>query len=649
MRNPNEEKNRNKRSPAWPLQLVLFFIYVAVAAAAFLPGWRLWGINHLAFYSTTARIVLLMVMGLALIPQVSRVLYSRVVRAYEFLGAHRRRSAFAIVFVSIACGFVFHGFRSSTLLLGDGQVVANALRVTYSPDSTAVVNTLGTIARKDVIASGTTSIYYLVGVASRRLAGGEPVDSIRLFNVMLGCVFLFVLLAAIVRGSLSVALGLWMLLLALSSGAIQLFFGYVENYTLLYVLGTLYVIAGVRYIHNRLGLWVPVLIVVAATYAHVQGILLVPSLALIVVWRIAKRRDRVLLPATLALVVLAFLAAYVAARYTPLARFFLPPFTSPESYGVFSGAHWIDIFNELFLLVPVFPLIIVMGLWTAAERLALRRGAIETNTHSTRKSITGSWLTKTSEWHFVLQIVVPAGLYLLFFNPEIGFARDWDLFSIVAIGVIPLCLLVANRFFEPRPHLQPVVLIPTLLIGVVVCLAWVGVNASADKTTRRFEYILEYQSKRRDYAYEVLARTYHGHGRLADAIRAQEKASSLSQNPRHFVTLSRYYIEYGDREASFQVLQQTVTRHPRYRPARKDLIVSLWERRRFEEVVAVSQKGIEYNSQESFYHYFLGRGLIRVGKTEEGRLALLEAKRLGPDPSFARAIDNVLDRLDGGD
>lgn len=152
-----------------------------------------------------------------------------------------------------------------------------------------------------------------------------------------------------------------------------------------------------------------------------------------------------------------------------------------------------------------------------------------------------------------------------------------------------------------------------------------------------------------DYAYEILAKTYHEQGRLADAIRTQETTSAISQNPRHFLTLARYYRDYGDPDAAFEVLQKTVERHPRFRPARRELVVALFHRERFADAITVAQRGIQGNPEDPFYYYYMGRSLVRLGRVDEARSALLDAQRLRSDPILEEAIADELHRIESGD
>jgi tetratricopeptide (TPR) repeat protein len=647
MQEQNETPVSASRREMLPI-LGLLGVLAAIAAASFLPDRRLWGINHLAYCPAPVRAGALIVMAIGFAPAVSRALYALFVSVHGFLRDHRRTATALVVVAAVGSIFVFRALQSSTLLLGDGEVIANNFTVSYRGDSTAVLATLGLINKNEPISPGTTTLHYVSSVLQTRLFGAAPTEALRFFSCFLGGIFVFLVLTVVFRSSLAAPLAVWVMVLGLSSGAMLLFFGYVENYAPLFLLGSVYVVLGFRVIHGKARLWAPIAAFLLAVYAHVSGVLLGASLVFLIVTRSVggPRMLRVLTPV---LVVLTTASVYLAAHYTRLGEYFLPLLPSQSGYSVLSPNHWIDIANELLLLVPALPLLFALGivLWRGRRSIEIERPPNELGDAPTDHAT--PWLTRRDEWHFAILLLIPVMIYLLFFNPAIGLARDWDLFTVTLFGLVPMLLLAINRTYAEgwvTPHR---IVVPALIMGVVMTAAWIGVNAVPEKSTERFEHILAYQESRRDYAYEVLAKTYHDQGRLADAIRIQETASAISGNPRHYLTLAGYYRDYGDIDASVQVLQRIIERRPEYRPARRELIVAFFNHRRFEAVVATARAGMAYHPEDPFYYYYVGRGLIRLGRFDDGRAALLESQRMRPGPLLTRAIAEELRRLQSGD
>jgi tetratricopeptide (TPR) repeat protein len=643
MQEQNEKTVSARRRQTLPI-LGLLGLLVAIAAASFLPDKRLWGINHLAYFPVPVRAGALFVMAIGFIPVVSRAIYTLLVGVHGFLREHRTAATTLVAVAAVGSIFVFGAFQSSTLLLGDGEVIANNFTVGYRGDSTVVLETLGVINKNEPISPGTTTLHYVSSVFQTRLFGAAPTEALRFFSCFLGGIFVFLMLTVVFRSSLAAPLAIWVMVLVFSSGAMLLFFGYVENYAPVFVVGTIYVILGLRFIHGKARLWSPIVAFLLAVYSHVSGVLLGASLVFLIVTRVFGG-SRMLRVVTAVLVVLTCATVYLAGYYTRLGEYFLPLFPSQSSYSVLSPNHWIDIANELLLLAPALPLLV--ALW-----IVLWRGRGSTGTEGSPDEIESAptdqptpWLTRRDEWHFSILVLIPAMSYLLFFNPAIGLGRDWDLFTVTLFGLVPMLLLVINRTYTEGRVTPHRIVVPALIMGVVMTAAWIGVNAAPEKSTERFEHILAYQESRPDYAYEVLAKTYHDQGRLADAIRIQETASSISGNPRHYLMLAGYYREYGDIDASVQVLQRIIERRPEYRPARRELLVALFNHRRFEDVVTTAHAGMAYHPEDPFYYYYVGRGLIRLGRIDDGRAALLECQRLRPGPLLTRAIAEELRRL----
>ncbi len=642
----NSDKQRLIDSPGRLLSASVVATLALVAVASWLPGERLWGVSHLAFYPTALRVVLLAVIAVLLFPPVGRRMYLLQVSIVERIRGRQTGLGFAILAVSFATVFGFLKLKASTWLLGDGQVIANQLAHLFSrPISIPFL--ASKIIENDPIAPGTQLMYVLSALAVRPFMGDDPANGIIVLNCVIGGAFVFLLLTIAFRSSFSTTQTYWLIGLALISGTIQLFFGYVENYGLVYFLGCLYVVLAIRALHGH-SVWLPLVILFVALASHIESVLFLPSYGFLLAWRFVRKGREGFLPRVApTMVILVAAAALGAAVLTPLGRFFLPLLPTGGAYSTLSLRHWVDIVNELLLLLPALPLIGAMGwiLYTTPSQEE-HRPAFRSNPANSRKNIT--WFSTREEWHFAMLLVVPCIVYLVFFNPEIGMARDWDLFSILNIGLVLLAMLVLTRF-EARVENISAARAPVaamFFLGFVLVVSWIGINASPVRSTARFEQILTYDRTHASYAYENLARSYHDQSRLPEAIRAIENACAISHNPRQLVLLARYYEEYGDTENSIRVLREAVNRRPEYELARRELCISLLRRQRFAETEVIARAGTEETPRVSSFHYFLGKSLVGLSRYEEARETLVMSKRMGlPEPIVAD-VDNLLEQLD---
>jgi len=645
-------KNPDKRHP---IDMPARFLSAAVVAtlalvtiASWLPGQRLWGVNHLAFYPVALRIVLLALTGVALVPLVGRRFYELQLSVVERIRAQQTALVYAVPALSLAAIVGFFKLKAATWLLGDGQVIANQLMHLFSRPASIPFLAAKTF-ESDPIAPGTQIIYILAAHAVRPIMGEDTANGIIVLNCVIGGAFVFLLLTAALRSSLSTNQTVWLIGLTLTSGTIQLFFGYVENYGLVYFLGCLYTVLAVRALHGR-SVWLPLIPLVLALVCHVESVLFLPSYGFLIAWRFVSRdRERILSRLAPALTLLVAAGALVAAWLTPLRRFFLPLLPTGE-YAVLSPRHWVDIGSELLLLAPVLPLIATMG-WILLSTPLRPEHRLSVRNKGGKNA---AWLSTGEEWHFAMLLVVPCVIYLVFFNPEIGMARDWDLFSILNIGLVLLAMLVLTRFELRGGNIDRVKapLASGFFLALVLVVSWVGINASPVRSTARFEQILTYDRTHASYAYENLARSYRSQNRLPEAIHAAENACAISNNPRQLALLARYYAEYGDTESSVHILREAVSNHPENELVRLKLCLTLVRLHRYPELEVIAREGTTAIPDASSFHYFLAQSLVAMGRLDEAKAALLESQRLGlPDaikPDVERILDRI-ERLEGAD
>jgi hypothetical protein len=589
----------------------LLVTFAGVVVASFLPSAHLWGIHFLSFFPVPLRVAALAVVGLTFIPPVSGALWAASMRVM-----HRppRVTAAAGALLAILALTLFLRFEAATLLLGDGQLIATSIQRDLRADSTGVTPLLSAAALRHRISPGATVLYLVAGAVTARTPGGDAANGIRFVSAFLGAVFVLSLLIFLRRVDAPFHVKFCIGALAVFGGASQLFFGYVEDYTPAYVLGALYVMSGWYALRRKLPVWPALILLLGAAAMHIEAILLVPSFAYVLVMHrrpSAGRRTNGLLSV---FVWTAFAIAYVTGIRAGQAHYFLPVF-QPHAYRMFSFRHLFDIAQELLLLQPAF-----LAFVAAAVAVRFTPAA-------------GHAAGGVTESEFAASLLVPMLAFLVVFNPEIGMSRDWDLFAIASLGLVPFSVAIWKRFTSleagARHHL---ILLPAAAITVVVTVSWIGVNASVTRSVERFEQTLSYDSRGSTYAYETLAKEYAREHRLPDAIRAMGKACEHSPNPRLFLILSTYYREDGNTAAADSILGDVLSREPGHFDARRRLVLSLFGQRRFGAVVTQAREGIRYHPQVSFFYYYLGKSLIELGDVEAGNAALKESRLRGIAP-----------------
>ena len=293
-----------------------------------------------------------------------------------------------------------------------------------------------------------------------RPMGLGPDVAIAVLSVVAGMIYV----AAILEGSRHLSLGTTrrMLLVVglMALGTSQLWFGHVENYSLVTAFSMVATALALGYLAGKRPLWGVGLAAGAALSAHPQAAFTFPALLLLLERR---RWPRQVLTLAVSIVVIPLLTA-IAFRVAVVPW---PGFASAWAgdgqifwtpQQALAPSQLLAALNSLWLVAPALPLILVAGIG-ALFRPGLRR-----------------------DRRFWYTLVLAAGLlvYNFSFQNELPRPRDWDLFAIVGPGVTLWGLYVwLRRHDRSNPALprKPASWgFPILAFAVAVSAAWVGVN-----------------------------------------------------------------------------------------------------------------------------------------------------------------------------
>lgn len=314
------------------------------------------------------------------------------------------------------------------------------------------------------------------------LGWADAMPVYHLLSPLAGLLYLLAALAVSQLGNRLWATPPWLTFALLTSiGVMQLFFGYIENYSFAAAGILIYLGLGLAALVGRRPLWWAALALALTNALHPSTIVYGLSL-LYLGGQVARQRNQswstsvypIALPMiTVALVTIGVMewgGHGVLTLFTTDrpgggdARWLVPLWATStrwERYTMFSWAHVRDLLNEQLLVAPMIgPALVVVALaWrsyrgqqpvaqTAICRPALIFLALATGAH-----LLLTWL-----W-----------------NPDYGGQRDWDLFSLAAI---PLALLTAQllaRAFANRRALLAGI-IPLLVLQYMLLAAWVYQN-----------------------------------------------------------------------------------------------------------------------------------------------------------------------------
>jgi tetratricopeptide (TPR) repeat protein len=316
-----------------------------------------------------------------------------------------------------------------------------------------------------------------------------------------------------------------------SSGYMLLFFGYVENYSVMVALILLYSLVGLAVTKSLLPRYWAVVPFVLAVTLHMFALALLPSLIYLLSnntawgrrWRVVLKRTRY--PAAALLVVAgAMVHYYLYTHYSFFTFALLPPF--PDRFTVdndwlFSLKHIVDMGNLLWLLLPGLPLLVV-GVITGVERQLLRR----------------------PEYRFLLILLLSTLGTVYIFNPGIGMPRNWDLFSIIGppLAVAGYYLLLENR--RRIAHYRDVCVL-SILLGLLILIPRAASLAAPDIGVRHFRNYLLIDKHRGRNAWTHLETYYKNRGDTTSAEASVAQWKSLHPDVSMLESARRLF--YGER------------------------------------------------------------------------------------------------------
>jgi len=247
----------------------------------------------------------------------------------------------------------------------------------------------------------------------------------------------------------------WLLLVF--TGSLQLFFGYVENYTLLQFFTAFYIYFGLKQIagRNRPPLEASLFFLLAAA-SHLSGVVLAPSLALLWVEFLKKAKHPSLSGSRSLLIGAVSLTLFILLLFLFDTKYLVPISgelkTDYTPYHLFGWVHLLEKLNFIVLASPALIALLVVLVLNPRQI-----GQVE----STR-------------YEFIFWVSAGTAFFTLIFNPVLGI-RDWDLMSLPALPLTVFAVLTFKLLFRSRPGFG-VSLAALALVCIPHAFTWVWTN-----------------------------------------------------------------------------------------------------------------------------------------------------------------------------
>jgi len=485
--------------------LMTFILCGIFLLMAILPENSWWGINHLYFLPPAAQIVFTVLIVLVLLPHTRRLMVPPG-RRLKALPRYVQAGGFIVIGLTL-----FIAFRVAVHSLGDGYQRAYQIefgKIFYAPEMLDF------------------AVHALLYRALNLVISVDAATVIAATSVAAGGIYVLLLYRTFLSDN---RYGRLIFTAVISLGCSQFFFGYVESYTLALLFSVWFVLLAFAVHDGRPGILKLSAVYLLAGLSH-QGALLLAPAYIYLIFNVSRKPLR-RCAASVAGIIVACLP-YVVPVVISMAigkenlrnplEYFLP-FVG-KAGEIFSAAHLHGLVNEFLLVAPVaimlLPLIV-----PAAKDNKYRR--------------------------LLLTLCVPAGLFVILFNPELSIPRDWDLLAVpVVIIVIPLLLSLFKKMNE-WPAIARSRTITAISISIFFLAAWVAVNASTESNLERAEYLLKQSPTAQRYGYEQLAFYYSRKGdhenelRMLMAIKPEDRTSRVNgKMSQSMYTLGRYDEAY---------------------------------------------------------------------------------------------------------
>lgn len=586
--------------------------------------WRpdlLWGVDFLVYLPSSFQAAFVLLAVFLFIPAVRRRIRTYMTALPGALwGRGRRVWITRSLMLLVACA-AFVAFSSVRHFLGDGYTVIDGLESDTlkqpgrAPLSFTLVRMLHIAGR--VYWNSAETTYQILSYASG----------------VFYLVFAFATSATLGKNALEKSIVLAFLL---TTGYMQLFFGYVENYAL-YMPGLLlYLLMGLRTVAHRLPLYAPALLLGVLLALHQAFAAFAPSL-LYLAYRAHRHRQDILpawknaavtsaalccVPASAALFLGLSGVGFEAYLSRTGSRDFLPLFADPGfdvQYRVFSLAHVLDFLNQQLLSAPA----------ACMAFFLLRRG-------------------KPAEQQPFLIICAFVPLFFTFMaNPYIGAFRDWDVMSLPAL---PFTLWAASALLKSMRHRTHLFHSAFLICGAagLHCALWIGLNANIGSSEARFVNLLDGLKGGGSLdGWLTMGKFHERQGDNAAARQAFRRSIDADPtNPNRWLTVGAFCRETGQYTYAFEYYNKAVELVPDSPIPYMNLGAVHSDLGQFDKAIEYTRKAIALDPKLDTAHLNLGQMYRRVGQLAKAISALEKAAQLRPqDANIQENLANLYQDL----
>lgn len=283
------------------------------------------------------------------------------------------------------------------------------------------------------------------------------------------------------------------------SGSLLLFFGYVENYPLLWIAISGFIYFGIRYFKKDKGLFGSGLFLAFGLFIHLLMVIFIPAY----IYLIFSKGKGLTLYSRLrfylwgAIIIIAVGTVYLFfKKYNSDLYFeniFLPLFKGKPidpDYALLRVPHLLDILNQLLLLSPLILLLFILSVGNIFK------------------------IMKNKAEIYLALTAIGALAFLFVIDPGLTMPRDWDLFSLSAFPAVLLSIALLDK-----NHISALkkMILPLMIFLAVSTVPYLVLNLSREGSIRYIKHIIDGDIKKSMGSVVILRDYYKKNGRMREA------------------------------------------------------------------------------------------------------------------------------------
>jgi tetratricopeptide (TPR) repeat protein len=576
------------------IEKILFIFAILVIllhlSSIFIQSPLNWGVHHISFLHPVLQVILSLFGIMIFLPFGQRFLYNTIMKFTLFL----ENSSRIIRYFLIICGgaAVFWIFKVKIYILGDSYSIIRAM---------LEKNVSDWIHREPL----TAKIYSIFLDFFKRPDFENIYTIFIILSIVSGIIVLYnVIQIAKILGKNTIEKYLIFSFIILS-GSSLLFFGYAENYPLIYVALSFYFLFSLKYLLGKMPLYYPVIAYSISFALHLGVVALLPSILFLIYLEYKKNKNFTVFPQYFGIILFTVIFLFFLSGYSlnlfldsfqgkadPTGSHIIPFFSTWSefhAYTMFSGWHILDFLNHQFTLNPLNLLYIIALLILSFKLIDL----------------------KDNIFVFLLISFIFSISMEFVLNHNLGTWKDWDIIAPYILIFSLLCIYLILKKISITKDKYWIIPITT---GVLVLhtISYIFVYCDEDRAVERTKLLLDERIMPKN---AIIVTNKHLSDHFYWRKHENEKAVEMIRNtisrypkdPRGYIYLSQIYRSgIKNMDKCFEVLESAEKNGLLDAEIFETLGKDYFEKKMYDSAITKYSKAIEADSSVGRYQTALG-------------------------------------------